>query len=107
MKESMGDHSVESKEDASIRVGKGSRVGGEGGIDKCSFMIQCLYITPCKDPVKHPGRDLLAFTTLLNLLNLIYPTLPPTIPRILVMQRTVSPQRAAAALYSIGAHTTD
>ena len=37
---------MEGKEDASIRPGKGA---GRRGIDKCNFMIQCLYITPCRD----------------------------------------------------------
>ena len=37
---------MEGKEDASIRPGKGA---GRRGKDKCNFMIQCLYITPCRD----------------------------------------------------------
>ena len=40
--------SIANKEDASLRAGKGDRAGWREK-DKCSFMIQCLYITPCKD----------------------------------------------------------
>ena len=42
----MAGRSIANKEDASLRAG--DRAGGREK-DKCSFMIQCLYITPCKD----------------------------------------------------------
>ena len=48
--------------------------------------------------VKHPGRDLLAFTALLNLLNLMYPPLPHDTHTVLG-----SKERQC----SIGANTTD
>lgn len=44
----MAGRSIANKEDASLRAGKGDRAGWREK-DKCSFMIQCLYITPCKD----------------------------------------------------------
>ena len=94
----MADRSMANKEDASIRFGKGARALGGEGLTSAILWFN-VYTSLHVRMVKHPGRDLLAFTALLNLLNLMYPPLPHDTHTVLLTSLMWCTERRSTGLF--------